>query len=126
MALNAKQQRFVDEYLIDLCATQAAIRAGYSKRTANRIGSHLLSKVDIQQALVRAIAKRAEKTGLSADRVLEELQTIAYDDSRRDQIRALELLGKHLGLFTDRLEVEQHSTSFTLKIGNRKKGSDDE
>ncbi len=58
--------------------------------------------------------------------ILQELQTIAYDDSRRDQIRALELLGKHLGLFTDRLEVEQHLTTFTLAIGNRKKGGDDE
>ena len=55
--ITPKQQRFVDEYLIDLNATQAAIRAGYSPKTANRKGNRLLSKVDIQQAIEQAKAE---------------------------------------------------------------------
>ena len=76
--LTGKQQRFVEEYLIDLNATQAAIRAGYSAKTAKSIGQENLTKPDIAKALAQAKVKRAEKTGITAERVLEELAAIAF------------------------------------------------
>ena len=107
--MTRRQELFVKEYLIDLNATQAAIRAGYSKKTANRIGARLLSNVVIQQAIQEAMRKREQNTGITAERVLKEIATIAFasvDDklSYRDKIKALELLGKHQALFVDRVE----------------------
>jgi len=78
--LTPKQQRFVEEYLIDLNATQAAIRAGYSKKTAGRIASQNLSKLDIQMAISEAIQKRSERTQITADRVLQEYALIAFSN----------------------------------------------
>lgn len=75
--LTAKQQRFVDEYLIDLNATQAAIRAGYSKRTANEIGAENLAKPNIAKAISEAQTKRSERTEITQDMVLERLWGIA-------------------------------------------------
>jgi phage terminase small subunit len=72
--LSAKRRRFVCEYLVDQNATRAAIRAGYSRKTARAIGSRLLTKVDIR----RAIALRLEKQEVTADRVLAELAKIAF------------------------------------------------
>lgn len=80
--LNPRQQRFVDEYLIDLNATQAAVRAGYSKKTAEQIGSRLLRNVKVAKAVAKAQAKRAERTGVTADRVLQELAVIGFSDIR--------------------------------------------
>ncbi len=71
MALTHKQRRFVDEYLVDLNATQAAIRAGYSTRTANREGARLLSNVDIAVAISEAQHTRSERTQVTAYRVLK-------------------------------------------------------
>lgn len=76
--LPPKQQRFVDEYLIDLNATQAAIRAGYSAKTAQEQSSALLSKPMVAEAVARAKAERSARTGLHADRVLEELAAIGF------------------------------------------------
>ena len=76
--LNSKQQRFVEEYLIDLNATQAAIRAGYSPKTANVIGSENLAKPEISNAISRAMAERSRRTGISQDRVVQELAKIAF------------------------------------------------
>lgn len=73
MALTPKQQRFVDEYLIDLNATQAAIRAGYSEKTARAIGAENLTKPDIAAAIAEAKAKRSAQTGIDARWVLERL-----------------------------------------------------
>lgn len=78
MTLTAKQQRFVEEYLIDLNATQAAIRAGYSERAANRQGAENLSKPDIATAISRAQVARAKRTEITADRVLAELAKVAF------------------------------------------------
>lgn len=78
--LTDKQQRFVDEYLIDLNATQAAIRAGYSEKTARSIGQRLLTNVDIQKAIEEAQSKRAERTEITQDMVLQELAKIGFSN----------------------------------------------
>lgn len=88
MTLNPKQQKFVDEYLVDLNAKQAAIRAGYSERTAEQQGSRLLSNVKVSAAIREAKAERSERTKIDADWVLARLAQEAeadvadlYDDS---------------------------------------------
>lgn len=78
MPLTAKQQRFVEEYLVDLNATQAAIRAGYSKRTAGSVGGENLQKPEIQAAISAAQAERSKRTEITADRVLTELARIGF------------------------------------------------
>ena len=146
--LTEKQQRFVDEYLIDLNATQAAIRAGYSAKTADQQGSRLLTNVKVQQAIAERMAERSKRTGINQDRVVLELAKIAlvnmsdivdnygkikdtataddlaciesikYKSSESDtgsseerevkiasKLKALELLGKHLGMWNDKLDV---------------------
>ena len=147
--LTEKQRRFVDEYLIDLNATQAAIRAGYSVKTANEQGARLLANVSIQSEISRNMAERSRRTGVNQDRVVMELAKIAFvnaadvidsddatikagataDDTAaiqsvkvkviptkegegvereirlNDKLKALELLGKHLGMWNDKLDV---------------------
>lgn len=83
MALNAKQERFVAEYLIDLNQTQAAIRAGYSPRSAEVQGSRLLSNANIKQAVSEAQAKRSKRTELTQDRVVNELARLGFYDIRK-------------------------------------------
>ncbi|WP_082017872.1 terminase small subunit [Leisingera sp. ANG-Vp] len=83
MALTAKQERFVAEYLIDLNATQAAIRAGYSAKTAHSVGHENLRKPEIAKAIQEAQAKRSEKTGITQERVLQELARIGFADIRK-------------------------------------------
>jgi len=78
--LTPKQQRFVEEYLIDLNATQAAIRAGYSEKTAAAIGAENLIKPNIQEAIQAAQAKRAERTQIDAEYVLRRLVEIDQMD----------------------------------------------
>lgn len=110
--LTAKQERFCREYIIDLNATQAAIRAGYSKKTANRIASENLSKLDIQKKIQELQQERAERTEITQDKVLKELAGIGFAPITKGKIRAadktkaLELLGRHLGMFTDKLQIE--------------------
>lgn len=78
--MTPKQARFVEEYLMDLNATQAAIRAGYSKKTAGQIGEHLLKKVEIQQALEERMKSRSERTQIDSDWVLIRLAQDATAD----------------------------------------------
>jgi len=80
MSLTAKQQAFVNEYLIDLNATQAAIRAGYSAKTAYSQGERLLSNVEVSSAVSAAKAARSEKTGIDATWVLMRLAMEAQAD----------------------------------------------
>lgn len=75
--MTKKQKRFVEEYLIDLNATQAAIRAGYSPDTAGSIGGENLTKPEISNAIAKAMAERSKRTGVNADRVVIELAKIA-------------------------------------------------
>lgn len=147
--LTEKQRRFVDEYLIDLNATQAAIRAGYSVKTAKDIGCQNLAKLNIQQEISEKMAERSKRTGVNQDRIVLELAKIAFvnaadvidsddatikagataDDTAaiqsvkvkviptkegegvereirlNDKLKALELLGKHLGMWNDKLDV---------------------
>lgn len=81
--LTAKQRAFVREYLVDLNATQAAIRAGYSEKTANEIGAENLAKPSIRSAIDAAMKKRADRTDITADRVLKELAKIGFADIRK-------------------------------------------
>jgi phage terminase small subunit len=159
-SLTPQQERFVAEYLIDLNATQAAIRAGYSAKTAQQQGARLLLNVVIGQAVAAGKAKQLETAGLSAARVLEELRRLAFSDVRHlfdatgnllplsdltpeqssaiasieviiknakagdgvtdtihklrvwDKTRALEMLSKHFGLLTEKVE---HSGGLTIK-----------
>lgn len=105
--LTPKQKQFCKEYMIDLNATQAAIRAGYSKKTAHSIGDENLRKPAIQAELQKQMDKRAEKTGRTAEDVLRDIQEIksrAMDENdHKNALKALEMEGKHLGMFTDRV-----------------------
>jgi len=80
--LTPKQQRFVEEYLIDLNATQAAIRAGYSKKTAEVTGSRLLRNAKVKEAIKQAAKERSERTGVTQDMVIDQLRKIAFHDIR--------------------------------------------
>lgn len=137
--LTAKQMRYVEEYLVDLNATAAAIRAGYSKKTAYSLGQRLLKNVEVKKAIHKAMQDRQRRTNITQDRVLEELAAIGFAKATdyaqvtgeivtirstgdltpeqaaaiagieagrygvrlklHDKVRALELLGKHLGMF---------------------------
>ncbi len=143
--LTQKQKMFCDEYLIDLNATQAAIRAGYSPDSARSIATENLSKPAIRARIDGAIAERSKRTGVTADRVVRELAKLAFVnaadvlDTQRggvvenasredtacisavrvkvgedftereirlcDKTKALELLGKHLGMFSDNVKL---------------------
>lgn len=83
MALTARQQRFVDEYLKDLNATQAATRAGYSKKTANEQGCRLLANVSVESAIAKRMKSRSERTQITQDMVLTELAKIGFSDIRK-------------------------------------------
>jgi phage terminase small subunit len=81
--LTPKQAAFVAEYLIDLNATQAAIRAGYSAQTARQAAAENLSKPNIADAVQKAMDERAERTGITADQVLRKLASLGFSDIRR-------------------------------------------
>ena len=152
--MTKKQKRFVEEYLIDLNATQAAIRAGYkagNTQRASEIGSELLQKTPVSEAIQQAMAERSKRTGINQDRVLRELAKIAFvnaievidpetatvkkdassddtaaiqsvkvktfgedglerDIKMADKLKALELLGKHLGMYQNNVNVNIESS----------------
>jgi len=101
---------FCREYLIDLNATQACIRAGYSKKTARSVGSENLTKPCIQKEIQRLKAKRYEKIDLTIDKVLKDLEYVRQKTLGEGQysvsLKATELQGKHLAMFTDKTQVE--------------------
>lgn len=128
--LTAKQQRFCDEYLIDLNATQAAIRAGYSKKTARKIGQENLTKPDIRERIYARMAEKESELIADQDEVLKYLTAVMRGQSRssvvvvesmgdfmsqaremekapdeKERLRAAELLGKRYGLYTEKVDV---------------------
>lgn len=118
--MNPKRARFVTEYLKDANATQAAIRAGYSKKTAGSQGHDLLKEPEISEA----IGKRTEKAAMSADEVLQGLAEIARDGKKdSDKVSALGLLGKHHKLFTDKTELSG-SVRVSIAINGIKRGGE--
>jgi phage terminase small subunit len=106
--LNAKQKAFTVEYMKDKNATQAAIRAGYSAKTARSIGNELLAKPDIMQAIADLQKAAEARAGITVDSIVEDLTGIAKDAATapRDKIRAYELLGKYLGMFTEKVDIK--------------------
>ncbi len=162
--MTDKQKAFVQEYLVDLNATQAAIRAGYSADTANEQGSQNLAKLSVE--IKAAMDERAQRTEITQDRVLKELARIGFADIRKvvqwgeertvftpsedleeddaatvssvksktktftskdgehevtveiemkmhDKLSALEKIGKHLGMFTDKVEHSGNISNLT-------------
>ena len=81
--LTEKQKKFINEYLIDLNGTQAAIRAGYSSKTANRIAAENLARPVIQKALSLRIRDREKRTEITQDRVLQEYARLGFFDPRK-------------------------------------------
>jgi phage terminase small subunit len=112
--LNERQRLFVKYYIGTLNATESAKRAGYSPRTAGEIGYELLKKPQIAEAVAKGVDKKMSKADISAERILDELASIAFLTPEQldalksikggEKMRALELLGKYHTLFTDRIE----------------------
>lgn len=136
MALNNKQLRFCQEYVVDSNATQAAIRAGYSKKTAYEIGSQNLRKVEIQKKISELQAKLSAKAEISAEKVINEFAKLAFWDGKSlkgmkysDKIQALNNLGKHLGIFERDNEqlrpvsTQLSDTQFTQLLTDARKAS---
>ncbi len=106
--MTRKQAIFCREYLLDFNATQAAIRAGYSTRTAYSIGNENLRKPGIRKRIRELVAARNTRTLVAADRVLGKLAEIAFGQftvANRDRLRALDMLAKHVGIY-DRQQYE--------------------
>lgn len=106
--LTAKQKRFCEEYLIDTNATQAAIRARYSKKTAYSIGGENLKKPEIHKYIRSLMEQRSFRTQVTADRILEELAKIAFaeeGEKTRDKLKAMDMLARREG-FYDKQSLE--------------------
>lgn len=129
--MTDKQRRFCEEYLVDCNGTQAAIRAGYAKNTANREGSRLLSNDDVQKYLQELMAAQKKATIASAEEVLEYLTSVVRGETKSaylavvgtgdgmsevtivdkapaeaDRLKAAELLGKRYAMFTQKVEMD--------------------
>ena len=153
--LTKQQKRFVDEYLIDLNATQAAIRAGYSAKTAEQIGYQLLKKTSVSEAVSKEMAERSRRTGINQDRVLLELARIGFSkitdvidpetakirkDATEDDLACIQSIkikpneygterevkmydkksalvdiGRHLGMFKDKIELDAEISPIVIK-----------
>lgn len=150
--LTQKEKTFIDEYLIDFNATRAAIKAGYSKKTARTIACQTLARLHIQAEINKGIDARSERVVIKQDRVIYELSKIAFSDianyidldggsitvrdmsdidtsvlseisehitpkgtnfkiKLNDKLKALELLGRHLGMFSDKLDLSNKDGS---------------
>ncbi len=111
--MTPKQTRFVDEYLIDLNATQAAIRAGYSKHTAKDIGCQNLAKLNIAEAIAERRNVISDSTLVDAQRViqglLKEAEGLPEDTTQSARVAAWAHIGKHLGMFVERSENLNHN-----------------
>ncbi len=100
MKLTAKQKKFCDEYLIDLNATQAAIRAGYSESTAKVIASQNLTKLNVQEYIAAKQSDASARNNITVDFVLNGIKDIAVEgEQENNRLKAFDLLGKHLGMY---------------------------
>lgn len=108
--ITPKQEAFCREYLVDLNATQAAIRAGYSAKTADRIGAQLLGKTWVAERVQALKQERSKATQITAEYVLntifETVESAKVDGDKQIVLKGAELLGKHLGIFVDRQRLE--------------------
>ena len=108
--LTDKQLMFCKEYIIDLNATQACIRSGYIERTAEQQASRLLRNVKVQSEVNRLKAIREKKIGLTAEKVLEDIERVRNKAEVSEQfnvsLKASELQGKHLAMFTEKHQVD--------------------
>lgn len=157
--LTDKQKKFIDEYLVDLNATQAAIRAGYKEKAAYRTGAENLRKPQIQEEIQKRIQERQQRTEVTQDMVVKELAAIAFSRATdyveirsngvcstvvikpttnlsdqqiraiagikegangievklNDKGKALELLGRHLGMWNDKLDIKTPAIDDSIK-----------
>lgn len=117
MALTAKQQLFIKEYLIDMNGAAAMRRAGYTSKNPDVDASKLLVNPSIRKAVDEAIKERADKTGITAEFVLNGIKAIAVQGEKEsDQLKAYELLGKHLKLFTDKIEADNTNRNIEIVL----------
>lgn len=149
--LSEKQKRFCEEYVIDLNATQAAIRAGYSKKTANRIASQNLSKLDIQNYIQSLQTKISEELKISATDVLKEIIEVKdrcmqavpvmvfdpvdkcmvqkensegkgiWEFNSRDALKALDMMGRHIGFYEKDNDQLKIIPQFTVNVSGESK-----
>jgi phage terminase small subunit len=136
MALTAKQQRFVDEYLVDLNATQAAIRAGYSGKTARSISNENMTKPDIQAAIAKGMQARSGRVEITQDMVLKELAKIGFSDIRKvvrwgeTQVRLIDsedgegedLVPYHGLALIDSAEIDDNTAGAIAEVSQGKEG----
>ena len=113
--MNARQKRFCDEYLVSGNATQAAIRAGYSPKTANEQGNRLLANVSVKAYIKQQLDRLHSKRTADAREIVEYLTGVMRGDCTdadgtapaiRDRLKAAELLGKRWGIFTDKVSLD--------------------
>lgn len=116
--MTAKQEAFAIEYLKDKNATQAAIRAGYSKKTAASIAWELLEKPDVKEFIRQHQEEALKNATVTVDGIVDQLRNIAANPLAKDsdRIRALELIGKYLGMFTERVEMKGQIDTAVTKL----------
>ena len=129
--LNEKQKQFCEEYIIDLNGTQAAIRAGYSEKTANRIASELLTKLDIQEYICELKNKRSERVKYSQDELMRDILEVKNRCMQANPVldkegnetgiwkfdsnganKALDMLAKHVGFY----ETDNKQKAFNMSV----------
>ena len=116
--MTAKQEAFAIEYLKDKNATQAAIRAGYSAKTARSIACEMLARSDIQEFVRAKQEEMRANAVVTVDGIVDQLREIASNVLAKDsdRIRALELIGKYLGMFTERVEMKGQIDTAVTKL----------
>lgn len=149
--MTTKQKRFCDEYLIDLNATKAAIRSGYSEKTARKIGQENLTKPDIKEYIEERMAEKESELIADQDEVLRYLTSVLRGKSRssvvvventgdycseareiekapdeKERLKAAELLGKRYGLYTERIEQDvDMELTISVDYGDGETGEED-
>jgi phage terminase small subunit len=107
--LTPQQKQFVEEYLVDMNGSQAAIRAGYAKKGSEKQASQLLRRPHVRKALNERMGEAKTKTGVTAEFVINKIAKTIHaaemDSKHNDVLRGCELLGRHLGMFVERTEI---------------------